>query len=76
MYRVDDNTVAKIADFGMARDVYGNEYYKVSDKHRPLPVKWMAIESLENYKFTTKTDVVNSAYLVLSMGIKTVWYLA
>ena len=65
MYRVDVNAVAKIADFGMARDVYGNEYYKVSDKHRPLPVKWMAIESLENYKFTTKTDVVNISFYAL-----------
>lgn len=56
--RVDENLIVKIADFGMARDVYGNVYYKVSDRHRPLPVKWMAIESLEEYKFTTKSDVV------------------
>jgi hypothetical protein len=58
--RVDEQLVVKIADFGMARDVYGNEYYKVSDMHRPLPVKWMALESLEDYKFTSKSDVVSA----------------
>lgn len=49
----------KVADFGMARDVFDKEYYSVQDhKKAKLPVKWMAIESLQTQKFTTKSDVV------------------
>lgn len=43
----------------MARDIYDKEYYSVQDhKRAKLPVKWMAIESLQTQKFTTKSDVV------------------
>ena len=49
----------KVADFGMARDVLDKEYYSIQDhKKAKLPVKWMAIESLQTQKFTTKSDVV------------------
>jgi len=48
----------KIADFGLARDLYDGDYYKVKDRYRPLPVKWMAIEALQDSKFTSKSDVV------------------
>lgn len=50
----------KVADFGLARDVFDKEYYSVQDhKRTKLPVKWMAIESLQTQKFTTKSDVVS-----------------
>lgn len=50
----------KVADFGMARDVYDKEYYSIQDsKKAKLPVKWMALESLQTQKFTTKSDVVS-----------------
>ena len=49
-----------IADFGLARDIYVADYYRVEDKSRPLPIRWMAIESIELQKFTTKSDVVSS----------------
>lgn len=43
----------------MARDVLEKEYYSVQDHRKAkLPVKWMAIESLQTQKFTTKSDVV------------------
>ncbi|KAK1804524.1 hypothetical protein P4O66_020535, partial [Electrophorus voltai] len=48
----------KVADFGLARDVYDKEYYSVHNKSGvKLPVKWMALESLQTHKFTTKSDV-------------------
>ncbi len=50
--------VVKIADFGLSRDIYKSAYYRVETKHRPLPVKWMAIESLTEGIFSSKTDVV------------------
>jgi len=50
----------KIADFGLARDIYTEDYYRVVDKYRPLPVKWMALEALKHSKFTSKSDVVRT----------------
>lgn len=47
-----------MADFGLARGVLDKEYYSVQQhRHARLPVKWMALESLQTYKFTTKSDV-------------------
>lgn len=55
---LDETFTVKVADFGMARDIYDKEYYSIQDHKRVrLPVKWMAIESLQTQKFTTKSDV-------------------
>uniref|UniRef100_A0A673LIZ9 receptor protein-tyrosine kinase n=1 Tax=Sinocyclocheilus rhinocerous TaxID=307959 RepID=A0A673LIZ9_9TELE len=55
---LDESYTVKVADFGLARDVYDKEYYSVHNKHGvKLPVKWMALESLQTHKFTTKSDV-------------------
>ena len=59
-FRVDKEKRILIADFGLARDIYVTDYYRVEDKSRPLPIRWMAIESIELQKFTTKSDVVRS----------------
>uniref|UniRef100_A0A671XWD9 Tyrosine-protein kinase receptor Tie-1 n=1 Tax=Sparus aurata TaxID=8175 RepID=A0A671XWD9_SPAAU len=48
---VGDNLVAKIADFGLSR---GEEVYVKKTMGR-LPVRWMAIESLNYSVYTTKT---------------------
>ena len=57
IFRVDENLSIKVADFGLARDVYSTEYYRV-EQHVMLPVKWMAIESIMDGYFNEKTDVV------------------
>lgn len=60
VFRLDETFTVKVADFGMARDIYDKEYYSIQDHKRvKLPVKWMAIESLQTQKFTTKSDVVS-----------------
>ncbi|PAA68353.1 hypothetical protein BOX15_Mlig024402g2, partial [Macrostomum lignano] len=46
----------KIGDFGMTRDVYYSDYYK-KEGQAPLPVRWMAPESLRDGVFTTASDV-------------------
>lgn len=58
-FRLDESYTVKVADFGMARDVLDKEYYSVQNHRKAkLPVKWMAIESLQTQKFTPKSDVV------------------
>ncbi|XP_075065085.1 hepatocyte growth factor receptor [Mixophyes fleayi] len=55
---LDETFTVKVADFGLARDVYDKEYYSVHNKTgAKLPVKWMALESLQTQKFTIKSDV-------------------
>ncbi|XP_078465914.1 hepatocyte growth factor receptor-like isoform X2 [Lampetra planeri] len=62
---LDETFTVKVADFGLARDVVDKEYYSVT-AHRgaKLPVKWMAPESLQTQKFTTKSDVWSFGVLV------------
>ncbi|XP_043944641.1 hepatocyte growth factor receptor isoform X2 [Protopterus annectens] len=55
---LDESFTVKVADFGLARDIFDKEYYSVHNKTgTKLPVKWMALESLQTQKFTTKSDV-------------------
>ena len=48
--------VVKIADFGMARDIYRADYYRKGGKAM-LPVKWMPPEAFLDGVFTSKTDI-------------------
>jgi tRNA A-37 threonylcarbamoyl transferase component Bud32 len=58
---VNRDNVVKVADFGLARDIFESDYYRSGDLNRPLPVKWMAPESIGSRSqraiFTTKSDV-------------------
>ena len=58
-FRVDLDKTVKVSDFGLDRDIYVDDYYKAEDKTRPLPVRWMVIESLELGKFSHKSDEVS-----------------
>lgn len=53
---VGENYVLKVADFGLARDIYKDEHY-VKTTAGLLPVKWMAIEALVDRIYTPKSDV-------------------
>ncbi|XP_063442523.1 macrophage-stimulating protein receptor-like [Mytilus trossulus] len=53
---VDDNLQIKVANFGLARDVYTQNVYS-SDNKQTLPVKWMAPESLKNGIYSTQSDI-------------------
>ncbi|XP_076317469.1 proto-oncogene tyrosine-protein kinase ROS-like isoform X2 [Tachypleus tridentatus] len=50
------NRHVKIGDFGLARDIYKNDYYR-KEGEGLLPVRWMAPESLMDGVFTNQSDV-------------------
>lgn len=54
---LDENMQIKVADFGLSRDVYERDYYSCDNRHSKLPVKWMALESLEKGIYSSKSDV-------------------
>ncbi|XP_047453424.1 NT-3 growth factor receptor-like [Mugil cephalus] len=53
---VGNGILVKIGDFGMSRDIYSTDYYRVGG-HTMLPIRWMPPESIMYRKFTTESDV-------------------
>ncbi|XP_042904175.1 proto-oncogene tyrosine-protein kinase ROS isoform X2 [Parasteatoda tepidariorum] len=51
-----EHRIVKIGDFGLARDIYKNDYYR-KEGEGLLPVRWMAPESLIDGIFTNQSDV-------------------
>ncbi|XP_031563843.1 fibroblast growth factor receptor-like [Actinia tenebrosa] len=50
------DNIPMVSDFGLSRDVYESGQYEKTTGGK-LPVKWMAIESLEDYVYTVQSDV-------------------
>ncbi|CAG7666341.1 unnamed protein product, partial [Allacma fusca] len=48
--------IAKITDFGLSRKLYENSIYSKKNQG-PLPWRWMALESLRDMVFSSKSDV-------------------
>ncbi|XP_055681418.1 atrial natriuretic peptide receptor 2-like [Lutzomyia longipalpis] len=53
---VNAQRVVKLADFGMARPTFDNDYYKFNRKGL-LPIRWMSPESLGLGLFTPASDI-------------------
>ncbi|XP_026876866.2 discoidin domain-containing receptor 2 [Electrophorus electricus] len=53
---VGTNRTIKIADFGMSRNLYRADYYRIQGR-AVLPIRWMSWESILLGKFTMASDV-------------------
>ncbi|KAL9950782.1 hypothetical protein ACROYT_G043342 [Oculina patagonica] len=51
-----EGMVAKVADFGLSRDIYTDNQYEKKTEGK-LPAKWMAVESLDRGMYTSQSDV-------------------
>ena len=58
LYRVNEYLQIKVADFGLAKDVYMTDYYRQTTTGK-IPAKWMAPEALHDRISNEKTDVVS-----------------
>lgn len=50
------SNIPMVSDFGLARDIYESGMYETTSGGK-LPVRWMALESLEDYSYTSESDV-------------------
>ncbi|XP_052002467.1 epithelial discoidin domain-containing receptor 1-like [Xyrauchen texanus] len=53
---VGEERQIKIADFGMSRNLYAGDYYRIQGR-AVLPIRWMAWECILMGKFTAASDV-------------------
>jgi hypothetical protein len=53
---MEDSTL-KVCDFGLARRLYQEVYHKNIKSDTRLPIKWMALESIERQEFHAQSDV-------------------
>lgn len=54
---INSKLTAKIADFGLSRNLDAQNYYKVGGAGGSLPIRWMPPEAILYRKFTPKSDV-------------------
>lgn len=57
-FRLNENMNVCVADFGLSKKIYNGDYYR-QGRISKMPVKWIAIESLADRVYTTKSDVVS-----------------
>lgn len=59
-FRLDCFNQVKVADFGLAEDVYTCTYFQLkTNEESKMPLKWMALESIQLGIFSEKSDVVS-----------------
>ena len=68
LFRIDEKGIIKVADFGLTEDMYSTIYHRQEKRQtgteEKVPIKWMALESIETHVFDESTDVVSQEYHV------------
>ena len=64
---VGQDEICKVGDFGLLRELPQGQAVYVAKTDIPLPVKWMAPESLEDSEFSTASDVWSFGVLMWEM---------
>ena len=63
LYRINQEGVIKVADFGLTEDMYTVNYFKrcsnETGREEKVPMSWMPPESIENGVYNESTDMVN-----------------
>ena len=62
-----ENEVCKVADFGLLRELPEENSIYQSTANAPLPVRWMAPESIKGKKFSVASDVWSYGILMWEM---------
>ena len=60
----------KIFDFGLTKQLMEKSYYRSRDESHRIPIKWMALESIEHNIYTTKSDVWSYGVLLWELMIR------
>ena len=77
LYRLDRSGIVKVADFGLAEDMYAINYYhqgkSSDDVETKVPIRWMPLESIEEGLFNEKSDVVSHFRITVRIIFKNIY---
>ena len=64
-----ENYVAKVSDFGLSKRLYHRVHtaYNKDDMDLRLPMKWIALETLQNLETSPKSDIWSYGILLWEM---------